>query len=64
MLNRYVFNCVLNVATDEIFRSERGSEFHNFGALTLNDLPPTVDNRKRGMYSKPSSVDLRDHAGR
>jgi len=45
MFNRYVFNCV----TDEIFRSERGSEFHNVGALTLNDLPPNVDNRKQRM---------------
>jgi len=64
MLNRYVFSCVLKAVPDEIFRSERGSEFHNVGAFTLNDLPPTVDNQKRGMDNKPSSVDLRERAGR
>jgi len=58
MLNRYVFNCVLNAVTDEIFQSERGREFHNVGAFTLNDLPPTVHNQKRGMDNKTSSVDL------
>ena len=63
MLNRYVFSGVLNVATYEILRRVRGSEFHNLGALTLNDLPPTADNRKRGMDNKPSSADLRDRAG-
>jgi len=61
MLNRFVFNWVLNVATDEIFRNVRGNEFHNFGALTLNDLP--VHNQKQGMDNKPSSADLRDRAG-
>jgi len=57
-LSKIQVRYVLVESIDEILRSARGNEFYNLGALTLNYLPPTVDNRIRG-----GSVDLRDQQG-